>query len=776
MQTWKALQKEFPGINGSIDFQALQCALNNADQDWLTNIAVQLHHEEPKHGEVSKKLIKNRDGCVDGIGKLRQEISRLEQESTSIDQRIVCAQDAVDKLQSERSNLAKTIQKIQCDVAKKIECDKRKAHELKRKISRNRRKVRDKILSRCAQVMVLRAGQMIHAEHLEDLIEKKPCILANWKYDLKCKRKKLMQLQTKQQQHDLDNEYAQREQLEERSCQIRQRQQDIQVFNEELDHIRQQKSDMDCLIRRYTDELVKTGETPADVAAVRRFFLSLHGCDKECPTVSVMLTPENEGLWKKALEIHELQKQLIDRYEENFLLEHNVRDLELDEGVLAVAVDADFPPVSACEIPKPLQTGFVRPSANRKCRTLRTMPRLSSNRPKSADACNRGSVIDQWAGFVVPPEVEKDCNGLEVSFGRKSRPITPAYGDCPLTEIKKRCEKSLPTCKPLVKKPETCRKEPAVQVASFLQSDSQLFRAFNEDCNAETRKQIVQKLSRRQRSCSQPKTSTNRYNKYEVAQISRCSNNSLSELCSSGCETSDQCPKKAVRTCQIEKKTTQTVKKSYKSPLASTDKCSVPIRESPLQCYDEERVIREDQKRCEQKSCNPPKSSLMTCCNRQNLPSCTKAPCLHAPVDDRENPSQKCFKKDSRKCEPLFSSRRNFCSHTAQTPEWGKPLYLVVSEYESSRCPASSAKCERKCKDWNKIAKRMLTSPQQRMYAHQAARHPLAQCEHPSAIRQVKPDRCDSISCATQPRSTVDALSFLCSISSDLLTEEVKLL
>lgn len=256
---WAAIQKEFQSSDDSIDFQALECTLNKSDKETLDSIAVQLQCEEFKQLQQSSSLVKQRDDCVSAINKLRTEILLLETESSEADQKIQSFQNSIDALYCQRGKFTKDVQRIQRGVSKQVAKQRESAKHIKKKICRDKDAVHGKVLSRCAELLVLRAGQIVHAEHLEDLIEKKPCILANWKYDLKCKRKKILQLQVQQQQKNLESCNLRHQQMEERSCQIREKQRELKRFNDELDRIRHQKAEMDTLALIYT-ETVRTSQ------------------------------------------------------------------------------------------------------------------------------------------------------------------------------------------------------------------------------------------------------------------------------------------------------------------------------------------------------------------------------------------------------------------------------------------------------------------------------------------------------------------------------------
>lgn len=82
-------------------------------------------------------------------------------------------------------------------------------------------------------------------------------------------------------------------------------------------------------------------------------------------------------------------------------------------------------------------------------------------------------------------------------------------------------------------------------------------------------------------------------------------------------------------------------------------------------------------------------------------------------------------------CSLLSRQNMNSCLFSALKPgkPWQSPKYLVVNEYETCRPLRSNGTKSATCKDWNIIAKNLLTTPKQRLYVRLAAQSPLRECE-----------------------------------------------
>lgn len=122
------------------------------------------------------------------------------------------------------------------------------------------------------------------------------------------------------------------------------------------------------------------------------------------------LDAEQEKHWRKAFEIYELQKDLTQLHEQNFLLQRTLSEMEMDEKVLAIAVDADFPTVDTVKEGK----CRAQPMFGDKEYVKAEKRSPIACRPNVLSPCRPQSNIDEWAGFIIPPGGDREGTPFEV--------------------------------------------------------------------------------------------------------------------------------------------------------------------------------------------------------------------------------------------------------------------------------------------------------------------------------------------------------------------------
>ncbi|OQV16957.1 hypothetical protein BV898_08962 [Hypsibius exemplaris] len=356
MQGWDSIRQTFRDVENCINYDDLTHALRNTKAPVLQRLAEQLCCCDESALERDVKALTCEElNLTETIARSREEFRVLQLGHCQVDRDTPGLQEAVNKLELRKQNFKAEIAKMHCEIMDQIRAQKRGILLEHRDFEDEQEMRTGQINDLFCGILVMRAGQIAQCEHLEELVEKKPAVLAKFKKQLKCKRKRLQLIQVQQQECGVQESCNEQRRLELRDLEKKIRKRQARLARNELERIRQQKCAMDGLVRSYTEEnpksdpqsnrgtaMYKATELPVEVVQMRRFFQSLHRSGN--PECAVSIDPNCPNIvenWEKAAEIHKMQKDLAYYYQQNFKNQSELIGLLLNQQLLAIALDAD---------------------------------------------------------------------------------------------------------------------------------------------------------------------------------------------------------------------------------------------------------------------------------------------------------------------------------------------------------------------------------------------------------------------------------------------------
>ena len=255
MYGWDSIHQKFRDIKNQINYDDLTFALRNTKAATLQRLAAQLCLDEASVERDVKSLSAKQFTLTENIARAREEYRQLQICNCQIDNNTPVLQSDICQLEANDQSLLKELDRLRCDTSREIGTEKRKFIAKGQAFDRERRQKTENLDNLFHQILVLRAGQLVQCEFLEDLVERKPGVLAKFKEQLKCKRKKLMQLQVQQQDFGMQASCDQQRQSVLRRMGKKLRERDAKARRKELEQIRQQTCAMDELVRSYTEEV-----------------------------------------------------------------------------------------------------------------------------------------------------------------------------------------------------------------------------------------------------------------------------------------------------------------------------------------------------------------------------------------------------------------------------------------------------------------------------------------------------------------------------------------
>lgn len=255
MEGWIPIHQRFRDIEDALNYEDLSSALQNTNGQLLQRLAARLCCEEVGMEQEVQGLSYELQQSTNELDELRKEHTRLQCLTDSIENEMPNMYKKVQNVERQSRNFRCEVDKMRAQILDMVEKERKRDTCLRKAFEKERNKKFEKLNDLFCSILVLRAGQLMQCESLEKLVKKKPAVLRKFKEQLRCKRKRLMNMQVNQEEACVQETCSQQRQLELRNMENDLREKETAKLNHELDRIRQQKAAMDGLIRSYTEEV-----------------------------------------------------------------------------------------------------------------------------------------------------------------------------------------------------------------------------------------------------------------------------------------------------------------------------------------------------------------------------------------------------------------------------------------------------------------------------------------------------------------------------------------